>query len=121
MLHQQLQRFAKLGLLALVCSALSLFWAFSATAQVERLAVNITALTSEEDTSVQTIVTVLDSSSRPLVDLTQAAFSVELNGQPAMISSLERAIDRSQPISVLLALDVSASMAGSTRRRFSSS
>lgn len=99
--------------IAVLCAgALLALLSFSASAQNEELTVNLTGLTSENDSSAEVIVTVLDSESRPLADLAAADFSVLLNGEPAAVSALERGVDNTQPISVLLALDVSGSMDG---------
>ncbi len=84
----------------------------SVSAQLEPLTVTLASLSSDGDASARAVVTVLDGSSRPVVDLVAADFAVQLNGEPAPVSSLERGVDGSLPISILLALDVSGSMEG---------
>lgn len=113
MLHQRLRKAAWPALGALLLAALVLPWsALQAHAQTEQLVINLTGLSSEEEGSAQLVFSVVDADNSPVVDLNEEAFVVELDGQPATVTGVERGIDRSQPISVLLALDVSASMAG---------
>ncbi len=83
-----------------------------ASAQLESFTVNLASLSSDGDSSVQTVVTVLDGNSRPVVDLVADDFAIQLNGELATVSGLERGVDGTLPISVLLALDVSGSMDG---------
>ena len=115
-LHQQLRgitwpagwlRGALLG--ALLAFALA---GSSVSAQLDSFTVNLASLSSDGDSSVRAVVTVLDRQSRPVVELVAADFAVQLNGELAPISGLERGVDGSLPISVLLALDVSGSMEG---------
>ncbi len=96
----------------LCAGALLALLSFSASAQIEELTVKLTGLSAENDSSAEVVVTVIDSESRPLVDLAPDDFSVLLNGETAAVSALERGVDNTQPISVLLALDVSGSMEG---------
>ena len=84
----------------------------SVSAQLDSFTVNLASLSSDGDSSVRAVVTVLDRQSRPVVELVAADFAVQLNGELAPISGLERGVDGSLPISVLLALDVSGSMEG---------
>lgn len=115
-LHQQLHkptRLAGWALGALIGAALALAVASaSVSGQPETLTVNLASFSSDGDSSARAVVTVLDRQSRPVVDLVAADFKVQLNGELAPISGLERGVDSSLPISVLLALDVSGSMEG---------
>jgi len=97
---------------ALCAATLLALLSFSASAQIEELTVSLTGLTADSDSTAEVVVTVIDSESRPLVDLAIDDFSVLLNGELATISTLERGVDSTQQISILLALDVSGSMEG---------
>ncbi len=99
------------GALLGVALALALATA-SVSAQLDSLTINLASLSSDGDSSARAVVTVLDRQSKPVVDLVAADFAVHLNGELASISGLERGVDGSLPISVLLALDVSGSMEG---------
>ncbi|MCH8009243.1 MAG: VWA domain-containing protein [Chloroflexi bacterium] len=98
---------------ALIGAALAFAFANSSvSAQFDSLTVNLASLSSDGGSSARVVVTVLDGNSRPVVDLVADDFAVQLNGEVALVSGLERGVDSSLPISVLLALDVSGSMEG---------
>ena len=111
--HHKATRLAGWALGALIGAALALALASaSVSGQPETLTVNLASFSSDGDSSTRALVTVLDRQLRPVVDLVAADFNVQVNGEPALISGLERGVDNSLPISVLLALDVSGSMEG---------
>ncbi len=98
---------------ALIGAALAFAFANSSvSAQFDSLTVNLASLSSDGGSSARVVVTVLDGNSRPVVDLVADDFAVQLNGEVALVSGLERGVDSSLPISILLALDVSGSMEG---------
>jgi uncharacterized protein YegL len=100
----------RIGLL--VAAAFLVLFSSSASAQIEELTIHLTGLTADSGTTAEAVLTVVDGESQPVVDLIAEDFAVTLNGERATVSSLERGVDSTQPISILLALDVSGSMEG---------
>ncbi|MEX0786910.1 MAG: VWA domain-containing protein [Dehalococcoidia bacterium] len=88
------------------------FVAATAGAQSDTPTVNLAGLTSDGTTQAQAVLTVLDGDGRPVTGLAQTDFDVLLNGSPATVTAVDRGVDSSLPIAVVLALDVSGSMEG---------
>ncbi|MCH8900712.1 MAG: VWA domain-containing protein [Chloroflexi bacterium] len=81
-------------------------------AQEEALTVEVASFTTDESSQAQAVVTVLASDGRPLAGLTAEQFQANLNGTTVPVSAVTRGVDSSLGIAVVLALDVSGSMAG---------
>lgn len=97
---------------ALSVAALAALASVSASAQIEDLTINLSSFSAGDTASADAVLTVVDSRAKPVLNLAADDFSVSLNGEPVVVSSLERGVDSTQPISILLALDVSGSMEG---------
>ena len=81
-------------------------------AQEEALTVEVASFTTDESSKAQAVVTVLASDGRPLAGLTAGQFQANLNGTAVPVSAVTRGVDSTLGIAVVLALDVSGSMAG---------
>ncbi len=99
-------------LLALVVVSASLLPSMGVRAQEQTLTVNVAGFTAPDWPQAQTVVTVLDNDGRSVAGLTAAEFSTSLNDSPVPVTAVTRGVDSSLPISVVLALDTSGSMAG---------
>lgn len=97
---------------ALVAVAALLVMAGTASAQDPGLTVGVAGLTPDDWPAPQAVVTVLGEDGRPVAGLTVADFTAQLNGEPLVVDDVAQAVDSSIPIDVVLALDVSGSMAG---------
>ncbi|MCH8993804.1 MAG: VWA domain-containing protein [Chloroflexi bacterium] len=82
-----------------------------ASAQQGSVTVQLTAVNVDSWPQAQAVVTVLDSGGRPLANLAETDFQVQLNASPAPVTEVTQGVDSSLAIAVLLALDVSGSMA----------
>ncbi|MCH8993521.1 MAG: VWA domain-containing protein [Chloroflexi bacterium] len=85
--------------------------AASASAQQGSVTVQLTAVNVDGWPQAQVVVTVLDSGGRPLANLAETDFQVQLNGSPALVTDVAQGVDSSLAIAIVLALDVSGSMA----------
>lgn len=97
--------------LFLIAAALLLLPTTSASAQQGSVLVQLTAVNVDDWPQAQVVVTVLDSDGRPLADLAETDFQAQINASPAPVADVTQGIDSSLAIAVLLALDVSGSMA----------
>ena len=97
--------------LLLIAATLLLLPAASASAQQGSVTVQLTAVNVDGWPQAQAVVTVLDNGGRPLADLAETDFQVQLNGSPAPVTDVAQGVDSRLAIAVVLALDVSGSMA----------
>jgi VWFA-related protein len=82
------------------------------SAQQQTLTVKINGFNAADWSRAQAVVTVLDDTGRPVSGLTQESFAAQLNDTPIAAVGLSRGIDSTIPLSVVLALDVNATMQG---------
>ena len=97
--------------LFLIAAALLLLPTAGASAQQGSVLVQLTAVNVDDWPQAQVVVTVLDSDGRPLADLAETDFQAQINASPAPVTEVTQGVDSSLAIAVLLALDVSGSMA----------
>ena len=81
-------------------------------AQQQSLTVKINGFNAADWSHAQAVVTVLDDAGDPVSGLTAGSFSTQLNDTEISIVGLSQGIDSSIPLSVVLALDVNATMQG---------
>lgn len=93
---------------ALLCLAVGLPLA-SALAQTTGPTLTITGVDSQNYPTVSTSLTVTGNNGLPLVGLTASNFSVAENGRPVAPDSLVLGSDISQPLDLVLAIDISES------------
>lgn len=96
-----------MALAALIC-------ALQSTAAVggEELAVDIASLDPHGSGGVIAVVSVVDSSGRPVLGLTNDNFAASVGGTPVSIAEVSAAVDSDASVGVVLAVDVSGSMEG---------
>ena len=99
------------GLVALIAALAALFMS-DASAQTQGLTVQITGMTGEQWPETQAVLTVLGSDGRSLPNLTAENFRAALNAGDVPVTAVEQGVNSSQPIDVVLVLDVSGSMEG---------
>ena len=83
-----------------------------AAAQEEGLALNLAGLSADTPSEAQAVVTVLGSDGLPVPNLAVSDVQVQINNVFVPVVALDRGVDSSLPIAVVLALDVSGSMEG---------
>ncbi len=76
------------------------------------LTVKINGFTGGDLSHAQAVVTVLDNAGHPVSGLTKDSFHARLNDADAATIGLSQGVDSSVPLTVVLAIDVSAGMAG---------
>jgi VWFA-related protein len=81
-------------------------------AQSAPLTVKINGFSGSDLSHAQVVVTVLDDTGRPVSGITKDGFQARLNDTDATITGLSQGIDSSVPLTVVLAIDVSAGMSG---------
>jgi VWFA-related protein len=91
-------------LLALGCA--------SASADDSKLHVDIASVDDSALPSVSAVVNVLDANDRPVSGLDASAIQATIDGKPANVEQLQSVVDSQVALSVVLAVDVSGSMAG---------
>jgi hypothetical protein len=97
----------------LVLSAIFAVAAGSSSAGSQQaLTVQVNAVDTSGYPAIQSTVTVLDGTLRPVTGLTPEAFSADVGGQPVPITSVASGSDPGLGIAVVLTFDVSGSMAG---------
>lgn len=74
--------------------------------------INVSQLDSQGFPKISTVVTVLDSTGRPITDLTAENFRAQLDGQDSSVTAVQSVLDAKVGIGVVLAIDISGSMAG---------
>ncbi len=84
----------------------------SAWAQEQTLTVQVAGLTADGWPQAQAVVTVLGDDGRPVADLEDANFAVQLDGSAVPVVAVTQAVDSSLAVDVVLAMDVSGSMGG---------
>jgi len=84
----------------------------NAAAQEEGLTLNLAGLSAETPSEAQAVVTVLGSDGLPVPNLEVGDVQVQINDVFVPVTALDRGVDSSLPIAVVLALDVSGSMEG---------
>ncbi|MCH8949346.1 MAG: VWA domain-containing protein [Chloroflexi bacterium] len=104
-----LWRAAALAALALMASIMLVS---NAAAQEEGLTLNLTGLSADTPSEAQAVVTVLGSDGLPVPGLAVSDVQVQINDIFVPVTALDRGVDSSLPIAVVLALDVSGSMEG---------
>ena len=85
----------------------------SAQAQNEALTVEVAGIVSDGSTLRQAVVTVLDETGRPLAELSEEHFNVQVGGSAVPITGVSQGEDSNLAIAVVLVMDVSNSMTGS--------
>jgi VWFA-related protein len=98
-------------LLILFALLLPLIFVYGSFAQGQST-LNIGAINDEAFPQLEVLVNVQDSNGIPLTNLTAADFSVLLDGQPVPVVSVENITNNELPISVVMVIDTSDSMAG---------
>lgn len=76
------------------------------------LRIEIVSVDDSAFPSVTAVVNVLDPANRPVIGLAADRIEAAESGEPAAVTSVARATDVDLPIGVVLAIDVSGSMAG---------
>ena len=104
-----LWRAAALAALALTASVALVS---NATAQEEGLTINLTGLSADTPSEAHAVVTVLGSDGLPVPNLVVGDVQAQINDVFVPVVALDRGVDSSLPIAVVLALDVSGSMDG---------
>lgn len=113
-LHELTARVVQVGAVAAL-AAIALPWAAPAVAgPPATLAVEVISVDDSRFPEVTAVVNVLDEANRPIIGLTAADMLAEEGGEPAAITSVERATDADLGIGVVLAVDTSGSMNGSS-------
>jgi VWFA-related protein len=82
------------------------------TAATGDLSVDIAGLDDSQFPNVSAVVNVLDAKGRPISGLASDNFSASIGGQPATVDNVSAAVDADASLAVVLAVDVSGSMAG---------
>lgn len=82
------------------------------TAATDELSVDIAGLDDSQFPNLSAVVNVLDAKGRPITGLSSDSFSANIQGQPVTIDSVRAAVDMQASLAVVLAVDVSGSMAG---------
>jgi VWFA-related protein len=70
---------------------------------------------SDTDGTLTAVVTVVDAGGRPVAGLPREAFALRLDGAPVPVQEVRYGADPATPLAVVLALDVSGSMATADR------
>lgn len=112
MLQGRRQRWTRFAGLAALIVALAATFMSPANAQTPGLTVQITGMTGEQWPETQAVLSVLGSDGRPLPNLTAENFRAALNDSDVPVTAVAQGVNSSQPIDVVLVLDVSGSMAG---------
>jgi VWFA-related protein len=86
--------------------------ATQANGQEPPLTVELAGFTSSEWPEAEVVTTVLGADGRPVEGLEADAFQVTVDGAPVEVTSVDRAVDGSVGVAVVLAIDVSGSMTG---------
>lgn len=113
MLHRAIERLRRRARVMwsaplIAAFAALLLFAGHASAQ-QQLTVQVVGLTAGDASNAQGVVSVLDSTGRPLPELTAQEFQAWINDVPVAITGVSRGIDSTQPINVALVVDVSGS------------
>ena len=92
----------------------SLVWALPVPDAVaaEPVTMNVASLDESQFPDLAAVVDVLDANGRPIANLSRGNFQVNVGGQAAEIADLRTAVDADVSLAVVLAVDVSGSMAG---------
>ncbi|MCH8066051.1 MAG: VWA domain-containing protein [Chloroflexi bacterium] len=104
-----LWRAAALAALALTASVA---FVSNAAAQEQGLTLILTGLSADTPSEAQAVVTVLGSEGLPVPNLAVGDVQAQINDVFVPVVALDRGVDSSLPIAVVLALDVSGSMEG---------
>ena len=104
-----LWRAAALAALALTASVALVS---NAAAQEEGLTLYLTGLSADTPSEARAVVTVLGSEGLPVPNLAVGDVQAQINNVFVPVVALDRGVDSSLPIAVVLALDVSGSMEG---------
>jgi hypothetical protein len=84
----------------------------SIAVRAQESGVQVTQVSTDNWPEVSATVTVLDGAGQPLTGLESSAFGASIDGSALPVTNVTTVSDEDEPIAVVLAFDVSGSMAG---------